>query len=400
MNEKLRELYAKRAALVKDSRKIIDAADAESRPMTAEERSKWEAINSDIDALQINIKDEERQAGLDALTRGQSGRISGDVVPEDGRGGEQRTGRNSEEYRKAFEQYLRRGYNSLSPEELRAMTVGSDANGGFTVFDEHENQIVDFLSENNVLRRIGRVITTGNDRLIPVKAGKGTAYWTGESADYTPTNPTFTQKSLNAYKLTYLNSASEELVHDSAFNVLDFIAKDFADTMGETEEAAFLVGDGASKPTGLTTQAAVGKTAAAAAVITSDEIIEFFHSLKSKYRKRGTFLMSDDFALAIRKLKDSSGRYIWQPSLSLGAPDTLLARPVEFSAGMPSIGASAVPCLFGDFSYFWIGDRGGRVFQTLIEKYAEKGEVGYRGYERVDAVLTLAESMKAFKMAA
>jgi len=402
MNEKLRELYAQRAALVKRSRKILDAADAEKRSMTAEERSKWDEINEDIDSLAQQINDEERQAGLDALTRGKEGRLSDPADPQDGRSGETRgkTPRDTEEYRSAFENYLRRGYNSLNPEEVRALTAGVNANGGYTVFSEFEAQIIKELAETNVLRKLGRVITTGSDRNIPVKAGKGTANWTGESANYTPSpGPTFDRKTISAHKLTYLNSASEELVHDSAFDVLSLVAEDFADVMGETEEAAFLTGDGVNKPTGLITQAQLGVTAASNAVIVSDELINLFHSLKRKYRKRATFLMSDDFALAVRKLKDTTGRYMWQPGLQSGAPDTLLARPVEFSAGMPSIGSQTTPCLFGDFSYFWIGDRGNRVFQTLVEKYADKGEVGYRGYERVDTALTLAESMKSFRMA-
>ena len=101
-----------------------------------------------------------------------------------------------------------------------------------------------------------------------------------------------------------------------------------------------------------------------------------------------------DIIKAVRKLKDGSGQYLWQPSLTAGTPDTILGRPVRTSAYMPAIAASAKTIAFGDFSYYWIADRQGRSFKRLNELYAANGQVGFLASQRVDGKLILSEAIK------
>ena len=122
--------------------------------------------------------------------------------------------------------------------------------------------------------------------------------------------------------------------------------------------------------------------------------MDLFYSLKAPYRKNAVWVLNDSTIKAIRKLKDNSGQYLWQPSLVAGTPDTILGRPVKTSAFMPAIGASQKTIAFGDFQYYWIADRQGRSFRRLNELYAANGQVGFLGTQRVDGKLILPEAIK------
>ena len=124
------------------------------------------------------------------------------------------------------------------------------------------------------------------------------------------------------------------------------------------------------------------------------EGMDLFYSLKSPYRKKAVWVLNDSTIKAVRKLKDSTGQYLWQPSLMAGTPDTLLGRPLKTSTYMPVIAAGAKTIAFGDFSYYWIADRQGRSFKRLNELYAANGQVGFLGSQRMDGKLVLSEAVK------
>ena len=164
-----------------------------------------------------------------------------------------------------------------------------------------------------------------------------------------------------------------------------------------TEEHLGFTGDGSGKPLGILAAsggAETGITAASATAITADELIDLFYSLKSPYRRNAVWVLNDSTIKAVRKLKDGSGQYLWQPSLTAGTPDTILGRPVRTSAYMPAIAASAKTIAFGDFSYYWIADRQGRSFKRLNELYAANGQVGFLASQRVDGKIILPEAVK------
>jgi HK97 family phage major capsid protein len=196
---------------------------------------------------------------------------------------------------------------------------------------------------------------------------------------------------------------SEELLNDSVFNLENYIAKEFARRIGAKEEESFFTGDGTGKPTGIfngTGGGELGVTASSAAAITLDEIMDLFYSLKSPYRKNAVFLMNDSTVKFIRKLKDGSGQYIWQPSVTAQQPDTILNRPVKTSAYVPAIGSGSKIIAFGDLSYYWVADRQGRSFQRLNELYAATGQIGFKAAQRVDGKLILPEAVKILQMKA
>jgi HK97 family phage major capsid protein len=138
-------------------------------------------------------------------------------------------------------------------------------------------------------------------------------------------------------------------------------------------------------------------TAASATAVTADELMDLYYSLKSPYRKKSVWVLNDSTIKAIRKLKDNNGQYLWQPSLTVGTPDTILGRPVKTSAYMPAIAAGAKTIAFGDFSYYWIADRQGRSFKRLNELFAATGQVGFLASQRVDGKMILAEAVKVLE---
>ena len=181
-----------------------------------------------------------------------------------------------------------------------------------------------------------------------------------------------------------------------------YIINQFGKALANAEEDAFLNGDGVGKPLGLLATdggAQVGVSAKSADEITADEIIDLIYSLKRPYRKNAKFITNDQTLAAIRKLKDQTGQYLWQPSLQAGEPDRILGYPVYTSPFFPVITAGVPAIAFGDYSYYNIGDRGTRSFAELKELFAGNGMVGFVAKERVDGKLVLPEAVKLLTMA-
>lgn len=282
------------------------------------------------------------------------------------------------------------------------MQVGTDSEGGYLVPDEFEHTLVEALQEENIFRKLAHIIQTASgDRKIPVVASKGTASWVDEEGSITESDDSFGQVSIGAYKLGTLIKVSNELLNDSVFPLEGYISKEFARCIGAKEEDSFFNGDGDGKPVGIfhsTGGAQVGVTAASTSAITADEIIDLFYSLGASYRKKAVWVLNDATVKSIRKLKDGNGNYLWQPALTADTPDTLLGRPVYTSTSVPTIASGAKVIAFGDFSFYWIADRQGRIFKKLSELYATTDQTGFVATQRVDGKLILPEAIKVLQM--
>lgn len=395
MNEILK-LREKRAKAWDAAKAFLDTKRGNDGILSAEDTTTYDKMEADVVALGHEIERLERQAVIDA----ELNKVIGKPITNDpAKGTEEKTGRASGEYKKAFWNAMR----SQKPkyEVIDALQIGTDSEGGYLVPDEFERTLVEALEEENIFRSLANVITTSSgDRKIPVVATKGSASWVDEEGVIPESDDSFGQVSIGAYKLATLMKVSEELLNDSVFNLEAYITKEFARRIGNKEEEAFFTGDGSGKPTGIlatTGGAQVGITAAAAAAVTIDEVLDLFYSLKASYRNRAVFVLNDATIKAIRKLKDGNGQYLWQPSLQAGTPDTILNRPLRTSAYMPVLAASAKSIVFGDFSYYWVADRQGRAFKRLNELYATTGQVGFLATQRVDGKLILPEAIKVLQ---
>ncbi|BDR76154.1 phage major capsid protein [Clostridium tetani] len=395
---KILELREKRANIWEDAKKFLDSKRNESGFISAEDTETYEKMEADVVNLGKEIDRLERQAALDLeLSKAVSTAIRN--IPNGNLNGETKTGRATDEYKKAFWRAMK---NKNSLDIQNSLQVGTDSEGGYLVPDEFEKTLIESLEEQNIFRQLANVITTSSgDKKIPVVASKGTASWVDEEGAIPESDDAFGQVSIGAYKLATMIKVSEELLNDSVFNLESYIAKEFARRIGAKEEEAFFIGDGTGKPTGIfnaTGGASLGVTTTSATAITLDEIMDLFYSLKSPYRKNAVFTMNDATVKAIRKLKDSNGQYLWQPSVTAGEPDTVLNRPVKTSAYVPTLGSGTKPIAFGDFSYYWVADRQGRSFQRLDELYAATGQVGFKATQRVDGKLILPEAIKVLQM--
>lgn len=393
---KITELREKRARVWEKAKVFLDERRGEDDLLSAEDAATYEKMETEVVNLGKEIERLERQAALD-LELSKATSLPLRTMPGVG---EERQGRATDEYTKAFWKHMR---NRGDYEVRNALTVGTDSEGGYLVPDEFERTLIEALEEENIMRQLAKVITTSSgDKKIPVVASKGTAAWVDEEGAIPEDDDTFGQVSIGAYKVATMIKVSEELLNDSIFNLESYIAREFARRIGAKEEEAFLAGDGSGKPTGIFTEDYGGEIGAttSTANIKMDEIFDLFYSLKSPYRKRATFITNDATVKEIRKLKDGQGQYLWQPSVKAGEPDTLLNRPVRTSAYVPTIESGAKVIAFGDFGYYWIADRQGRAFQRLSELYAATGQVGFRATQRVDGKLILREAVKILQMKA
>ena len=392
------ELREKRAKAWEAAKAFLDSHRKENGVLSAEDDAAYTKMEQEITDLGKEIARLERQEALDAelnrpVNRPLTGKPGGRADADDG---EDKTGRASDDYQKNFWNAMRS--KVPMPNVTNALQIGTDSEGGYLVPDEYERTLVEALEEENIFRQMAKVIkTSSGDRKIPVVATKGTASWIDEEGAYPESDDSFGQVSIGAYKLGTMIKVSEELLNDSVFDLQSYISREFARRIGAKEEEAFFTGNGTGKPLGVlaaTGGAETGVTAASSTAVTADELMDLYYSLKSPYRKKSVWVLNDSTIKAIRKLKDSNGQYLWQPSLTAGTPDTILGRPVKTSAYMPAIAAGAKTIAFGDFSYYWIADRQGRSFKRLNELFAATGQVGFLASQRVDGKLILAEAVK------
>lgn len=391
------EMRNKRAALWNTMEGFLNTHRNDMGVLSAEDDATYTKMERDLDAMTNEIKRMERRDAIEAeLNKPVNTPIT--ETPDKGAGLKpEKMGRASDAYKEDFDRHLR-GRALLH----NVLSEGVDADGGFLVPEDFERDIVSALDEENVIRSLAKVITTQHERKIPIATGHSTAQWTAENAAYTESNPSFGQKQIDAFKLTDLCRVSVELLQDSAFDIEDYLMKEFARAFGIAEEEAFCVGTGTNQPTGIFTAkgGTVGVTTASATAITVDEVISLVYALKSPYRRNAKFLMHDATVSLLRKLKDSNGVYLWQPSVQAGEPDRLLGYEIYTSPYVPTAAAGALTVAFGDFKNYWIGDRAGRTVQRLNELYATNGQIGYVATERVDGKVILPEGIQLLKMKA
>ncbi len=385
------ELREKRTKLWENAKDFLDSKRNPDGLISSEDAAIYDKMEADVVNLGKEIDRLEKQSAIDM----ELNKPIGSPILEKPTNKKVKLGRASDEYKRDFLNVLRG-----KPQIYNVMQESVDADGGFLVPEEFENQIVTALEENNVIRSIAKTITTAAERKIPIAATHSVAQWTPENGAYTESKPTFGQKTIDAFKLTDLVKVSTELLQDSMFNLESYISSEFARAFGVAEEQAFCTGTGVGQPTGIFTEngGEIGLTLTSTTNITCDNIIELVHSLKSPYRRNAVFLMNDSTISMLRKLKDTNGAYLWQPSLQAGQPDRLLGYPLYTSPYVPTVAAEALPIAFGDFSNYWIADRMGRSVQRLNELYAGNGQVGFLATERVDAKVILSEGIKLLKM--
>ena len=396
---KVLELKEKRAKAWEAAKAFLDSKQGSNGLMSAEDAATYDRMEAEVVELGKEIDRLERQAVIDAeLAKATSTPITN--KPNAQVAGETKTGRATDEYKRAFWNNMR---NRNSYEIQNALSIGTDSEGGYLVPDEYEKKLVEALEDEVFFRSLATVIkTSSGDRKIPIVTSKGEAAWIDEGGQFPESDDSFGQTSIGAHKLATMIKVSDELLNDSVFNIEQYISKEFGRRIGTKEEEAFFIGDGTGKPIGIfnkTGGAETGVTAASTG-ITFDDVMDLYYSLRAPYRNKATWILNDSTVKAIRKLKDGNGNYIWQPSVREGEPDRILNRPYRTSIYVPELAAGNRVMAFGDYSYYWIADRQGRSFKRLNELFATTGQVGFLTSERVDGKLILSEAVKTLDIKA
>lgn len=382
----VKELIEKRAKAWEAAKNFVDTHEDKNGNLSAEDNATYTKMEAEIEELTNSIDRQQRAERREQeLSKPVNSPITGKPY-KDEPAGEEKTGRASDEYRKAMLNAMRSNFRQVS----NVLQEGVDSDGGYLVPVEYDKRLIDVLNEENIMRTLGTKITTSGEHKINIAATKPAAAWIEEGGALSFGDATFDQIYLDAFKLHVAIKVTEELLYDSAFNLENYIITEFGKALANAEEDAFLNGDGKGKPLGIFAETGGGQSAGTlTAALKSDDLIDLIYSLKRPYRKNASFILNDATLAQVKKLKDNNGQYLWQPSYQAGEPDRILGYTVRTSAYAPT---NAIA--FGDYRYYNIGDRGSRSFKQLNELFAGNGMIGFVAKERVDGKLVLPEAVK------
>ena len=321
------------------------------------------------------------------------------------------------ERKQAFDRYVRKGdAGGLDALELKALSVGSDPDGGYTVPLEIESTIDRVLAKASPIRSIATVRQIGaNTYRKPINTAEAASGWVGETGTISQTGtPTLAALDFPAMELYAMPAATQTLLDDSQVDIEQWLADEVQIVFAEQEGAAFVNGDGTNKPTGFLHYTAVadgswswgnlgyiasGADGAFAASNPADALINLAYAPKQGYRANGRWVMNRKTESTVRKFKDSTGNYIWQPGLSAEQSATLFGYPVTEVEDMPDIASNSLSIAFGDFARgYLVVDRIG--IRVLRDPYSAKPYVLFYTTKRVGGGVQNFEAIKLMKFAA
>lgn len=397
----LKELQEKRSKLVHDAREATDAITANTDEARAKELSdRHDTIMKEFDRLDDVIAREQKMADIEARTakaeeeaRAKKRPIGADTDARGQDDGDKLS------YRQVFYKYLSRGANldELSAVEREVLKTGvvndpekrvqvstqgtSTTAGGYTVPVELSDQIVKSMKmwgpmyDEDICTTIAtangvtiKIPTVNDTSVTAVQHSEGSALTDDNGSDVT-----FGQKSLESYGYdTEWVKFSMELARDSIFNVESLLGQLLGERLGRIANLQLTTGDGTGDPNGAVTASSLGKTAAAQAAVTYDEIIDLIHSVDPAYRAspKVRFMLNDLTLSALRKLKDGDGKYIWTAGdVQGGVPGTLLGYRYSVNQAMPAMTTGLKPIIFGDFGKYYVRKVGAPTIGVVRERF-------------------------------
>ena len=311
-------------------------------------------------------------------------------------------------YKAAFRRLMQKGEQLLGADEMKALSVGSDPDGGYVVTPDTSGRIVQRVFETSPMRAYASVQVISTDALEGLfDLDEAAASWVAETAARPETaTPKLGQWRIPVHELSAFPFATQKLLDDASINMEAWLADKVADKFARSESAAFVTGDGAGKPRGFLTYGA-GTTlpgtveqfptgvsgAFAAAPNGGDVLIDALYGLKAQYRANATWFMNRATTKLTRKLKDQDGAYLWSPGIAAGQPASLLGYPVAAFEDMPDPAASSLSIAVGDMrAAYQIVDRLG--IRVLRDPFTSKPFVGFYSTKRVGGDVVNFEALK------
>lgn len=285
------------------------------------------------------------------------------------------------EHKKLFLNYLRHPRDGTVKQALgdfqqkiesKSVNLGASADGAFAVPEEIARDIEKLEIKLSPVRNLVKVVRVGTgDFKHLVNIGGAEAGWVGETTSRTETGTPQLRERLPTFGEIYAYpQVTEWALDDIFFNVQDWLVSEVSEQFAFMEGAAVIRGDGSNKPTGMlnTTPVStvdeasplraagayqfvpsISQSSPAIAEVLPDALIDLIYSVNAIYRPGSYWTMNSVTAGAVRKMKDTTGQYLWQPSLQAGQPDMLLGFPVQIWEQMDDIGTNKFPIAFGNF---------------------------------------------------
>lgn len=318
------------------------------------------------------------------------------------------------EHKSAFEAYFRTGdMAGLKTLEAKALSAGSDPDGGYLVPEETEAEIGRRLAEISPIRAIAGIRqVSSNSYKKPFSVTGPVVGWAGETDARPETaSPTLVELVYPVMELYAMPAATPSLLDDAAVDVDAWIASEVDTAFAEQEGAAFVAGDGVNKPRGLLDYPTVDETAwtwgslgylptgvagGFSASAASDILVDTLYAVKAGYRQNAHWVMNRKTQAEIRKIKDADGNYIWAPPATADARATIMNFPVTEAEDMPNIATDSLSIAFGDFSRgYLIVDRQG--IRVLRDPYSQKPYVLFYTTKRVGGGVQDFDAIKLIK---
>jgi HK97 family phage major capsid protein len=401
--EKIRTLQEERKKAWDRCQEIMKVAEDENRDLTAEERTNWDAAETRVGELSGDIERNERAAKLASVDYDQLVQEKAAETDETRSAAEVQRAKT---YEKAFSTLMRRGLDGLNPEqrmlmqenfaaagESRAQGTTTTA-GGYLIPPGFLVRITEVLKAFGGILNVAEVIMTETGNPIQWPSFDGTAQSgqiLSENTQETALDMAFGTNALGAF--TYSSriiQVSLQLMQDSAFDLDAFVARQIGIRIGRAVAPHLATGTGTGQPKGLFNGATVGKTGLVGQTtsVIYDDLVDLIHSVDPAYRQADDcrWVMNDSSLKAIRKLKDTQGHPLWEPSLQVGVPSSLLGYQYTVDQGCANMAANATPIGFGALREAYIVRQvaGGQLLR-LSERYADFLQVGYLGFLRLDA---------------
>lgn len=391
MSELIKRLQERRANVWEQAKELLDTAEKENRDLTGEEESKYQALNADLDKIDQRAKDlveaEQRTKDAEAAFAGLLAKPQEPAARKD-------AARESELRRWARGEI--RSMEVAKPDGVafRDLVKGTSTAGGATVPTTFYGQLMAHLIEVSGVMQAGPTVlntASGETIEIPVTTAHSTATLTAEAAAISESDPAFAKRTLGAYKYGVLLQVSNELLTDTAVDLEGYLSMQAGRALGNAFGVHAITGSGTNQPTGIITSASTGVTGGTgvAGAFTADDLIDLYYSVIAPYRNSpsAAWLMRDATLAAARKLKDSQGQYLWQPSIQVGAPDTLLGKPVHTDPNVAAVATGAKAVAFGDFSQYFVRMAGGVRFERSDDYAFANDLVTFRAIIRADGLL-------------
>lgn len=403
MSEELKELIEAQGKAFEDFKKSNDERlDAiEKNEAVSELEEKTDRINEKVGRLSEAITAMEKKANRPSAP-----------------GAGEKDALNAE-HKAAWLKWVRKGDDTgLADLEQKAMNVGTPADGGYAVPIQQDRDIMRLLTDLSPMRQVCRVMSVGTEDYRKLVNLGGTASgWIGETDERPATAAPQLAQITPSFGEIYANpEVTQKALDDIFFNVESELAADISESFSVLEGKAFLSGTGTGQPKGLLTVKTSTDADSARAFGTvqhiatgvadnfpakdpADVLIDLIYSMKAGYRTGARFMVNSMTLATMRKWKDGQGNYIWQPAMQNGQPGSIFGYGYVTNEDMPSVGAGAIPVIFGNFSQAYIiFDRVG--IRQLRDPYTHKPFVGFYTTKRVGSMIANTQAVKFLKCAA